>query len=1044
MKDNKTIKHGVIRLSTVWFFALAFGALYATGASAESNAPKKSYVPASVQALPGLQCKVYPTGGDPSAGVPVNTDDDGYARFYAMRATAADDVQQLTLACTDSNGKAYSYSVDLTSADTFAPRPLDLAKERGVDRPALEGDPLSYTQSQLIQAGYGLRPDPEKDPAAYSRWLASASRPGRFLEARHPDLHSHTVYVTEAPWWVGSVLTGSADYDFTEATFNVPKAVAGGDDTTTTEIAIWNGLGGYGTGSGLIQGGVNLYTSPSVAAYGTWREYCCGDPDSNGYGGNFTPNPGDNIYSEEWYCDSKGNPNLNGGYGCTYLHDLTTGAIFNCTLSNGSPCWSVKALPLCSASSNTTNCMTVGLAAEFIIEDQSPQVLSSSTAFTDFQGTVTIAGSAYSTHTDSSQTISTDPTVDLLKDFTDTTTHISVSLGTTDQTYFSVSPTAFSTTTPALYRNTFQALSDTEILVLGSNGNLWLEEAPFGKVPPARQQVDANVKAFQALSDTEVLVLGINGNLWLEQGPFLGTIPPTRQQVDANVKAFQALSDTEILVLGNNGNLWLEEAPFGTVPPARKQIDADVLDFQALSDTEVLVLANNGDLWLEQAPFGTVPPARQEVDTTVRTFQALSDTEVYVLGSNGNLWLEKAPFGKAPPARMQVDSNVASFQASTDTIVLVLGNNGNLWLEQAPFGKVPPARRQVDASVRAFQGLYDTEVLVLGNNGNLWLEQAPFGKVPPARQQVDASVAMGPPTGGFISVREKNTFQALSYEEVLVLGSNGKLWLEFAPFGTASPLRLQVDDDVEAFQALSDREILVLGSNGNLWLEKAPFGKAPPARVQVDSSVAAFQALSDTEVLVLGKNGNLWLEQAPFGKVPPAREQVDANVADFEALSDTEVLVLGKNGNLWLEQAPFGKVPPAREQVDASVTAFKALSDTEILVLGKNGNLWLEQAPFGKVPPARVQIDANVTAFQGLSATEVFVLGDNGNLWLEQAPFGKIPPERVQVDSKVTAFQALSNVEVVVLGENGNLWFEHAPFGTPPPARQEIDTSVAL
>jgi hypothetical protein len=39
----------------------------------------------------------------------------------------------------------------------------------------------------------------------------------------------------------------------------------------------------------------------------------------------------------------------------------------------------------------------------------------------------------------------------------------------------------------------FQALSDTEVLVLGSDGKLWLEHGPFGNVPPPRQQVDGNI-----------------------------------------------------------------------------------------------------------------------------------------------------------------------------------------------------------------------------------------------------------------------------------------------------------------------------------------------------------------------------------------------------------------------------------------------------------------------------------------------------------------------------------------------------------------------
>src|SRR5579863_5783130 len=241
---------------------------------------KKSFTPASVRALPGLKCSVYPVGTEPSKGLIVFTDDDGFARFHAVRAASGDAVQRLTLDCTDSDGTLSSFSADLTSADTFEPRPLNLENERGTDRPALRGDPLSYTQSELIDAGYGLRPDPEKDEAAYSRWLAAALVHGRMLEIKRPSLHSHTVTTTTAAPWTGSALTGAPNYISTDATFNVPAAVPSGDETTGTEIAIWNGLGGFRTGSGLIQGGVNVVTTSAVASYGSWREYCCGDPDS--------------------------------------------------------------------------------------------------------------------------------------------------------------------------------------------------------------------------------------------------------------------------------------------------------------------------------------------------------------------------------------------------------------------------------------------------------------------------------------------------------------------------------------------------------------------------------------------------------------------------------------------------------------------------------------------------------------------------------------------------------------------------------------------
>ncbi len=80
------------------------------------------------------------------------------------------------------------------------------------------------------------------------------------------------------------------------------------------------------------------------------------------------------------------------------------------------------------------------------------------------------------------------------------------------------------------------------------------------------------------------------------------------------------------------------------------------------------------------------------------------------------------------------------------------------------------------------------------------------------------------------------------------------------------------------------RHIFVLGTDGNLWLEQAPFGKVPPARVQIDGNTFTFQALDLNTVLVLGTDGNLWLEQAPFGKVPPARVQIDGSVQTFQGL----------------------------------------------------------------------------------------------------------------------------------------------------------------
>jgi hypothetical protein len=46
--------------------------------------------------------------------------------------------------------------------------------------------------------------------------------------------------------------------------------------------------------------------------------------------------------------------------------------------------------------------------------------------------------------------------------------------------------------------------------------------------------------------------------------------------------------------------------------------------------------------------------------------------------------------------------------------------------------------------VHAFDGLDPGTVLVLGTDGKLWLENEPFGTVPPARTLIDTDLMMGP------------------------------------------------------------------------------------------------------------------------------------------------------------------------------------------------------------------------------------------------------------------------------------------------------------
>jgi hypothetical protein len=142
---------------------------------------------------------------------------------------------------------------------------------------------------------------------------------------------------------------------------------------------------------------------------------------------------------QAWYCNADGTIDIGGGYGCALVQDMTSGAILSCTSSTGSPCASTRANVLCSVNPKARECFVLGPTAEFIMEDDSPQLRPPTTPYTDFTPKVTMAGSAISSGS-LSQTISNDPAVTVLTDWTKGPTHIVVTLGTTDETSFNIEP----------------------------------------------------------------------------------------------------------------------------------------------------------------------------------------------------------------------------------------------------------------------------------------------------------------------------------------------------------------------------------------------------------------------------------------------------------------------------------------------------------------------------------------------------------------------------------------------------------------------------
>ncbi len=309
--------------------------------------------------------------------------------------------------------------------------------------------------------------------------------------------------------------------------------------------------------------------------------------------------------------------------------------------------------------------------------------------------------------------------------------------------------------------------------------------------------------------------------------------------------------------------------------------------------------------------------------------------------------------------------------------------------------------------------------------------------------------------------------------QAFVRGQDGNLWLETGPWGDSPPMsasRLQVDSSVgalfdqvggnriwrPAFQPLSPDAIFVLGGDGNLWLEVAPFGDVGTVvrnRLQVDANVAQFWATDTNTVFVLGTDGNLWFEVAPFGDVDTVvrnRQQVDGSVSAFQVMDTQTLFVLGTDGNLWLETGPWGNVAAMighRLQVDGSVMQFWANDVGTCFVLGEDLNLWFERAPWGDVGlvrASRLQIDANANDLQPIDENTVFVLGHDGNLWLEPGPYVDVAhtiAARSFVAGDVLAFGALDSAErLYYVDADSNLWYLEHPFG--PVNRQIVDSSV--
>jgi hypothetical protein len=335
---------------------------------------QKTYDTVQVATWPNARCLlIVPNGPDAAQPpLPVFADDLGVAQFGAIHAARGDIVTNVELSCEDSGGsRRQVYTVDLTAASAFDPIPASALPAPPKLRPALTGDPMSYSQNWLVQNGYGFRPNPNTSPDAYQAWLKVATQVARVATPPGAPLPGHANAVTDqplpnGPGWAGGMLLdnpGQPDFEGAEFDFTIPRATV---TPGCSAAAIWGGLGGW-LNADLIQTGVQLFGNGTVVTYNSWYEYWSGA----GVGGNCYQNecslgvnvaPGNQIIASTWACDSSGNFSYSGGYGCFQLQNQSESppVIVNCTTPSGA-CPSLAQI-------NTY----VGASAEAIVEDNGP------------------------------------------------------------------------------------------------------------------------------------------------------------------------------------------------------------------------------------------------------------------------------------------------------------------------------------------------------------------------------------------------------------------------------------------------------------------------------------------------------------------------------------------------------------------------------------------------------------------------------------------------------------------------------------------------
>ncbi len=181
---------------------------------------------------------------------------------------------------------------------------------------------MSLSQNELIQAGYGLRPDTASP--LYSKWLAAVSKPLTIvapISMPEPGLsHLGSPTYVSSTNWCGTALNvtnGLGGYWAALGAFTVPTFGAQGSNYAA---GMWPGSGGWYDNK-LMQDGIEYHRVSGVTKYESWWQYVP-DQTLSQVTPSVVPHPGDSMLFESWECDASGHFGYPyHGYACFYYID---------------------------------------------------------------------------------------------------------------------------------------------------------------------------------------------------------------------------------------------------------------------------------------------------------------------------------------------------------------------------------------------------------------------------------------------------------------------------------------------------------------------------------------------------------------------------------------------------------------------------------------------------------------------------------------------------------------------------------------------------